>query len=96
MYTRTGSKNAFVTTCSAFPVSPYFVRDEPHNPMSDNDLLGQYIGDARNIFRTECDMLLHTDRVFTKANGERLLLMLKLLVDARKTWQEEHDSKKAR
>ena len=58
------------------------------------DLLAQYINDARGIFVSECNILMSTEREFSEHDGDRLVMMLKLLVDARKTWQEEEVSKK--
>ena len=70
--------------------SPFYwlVRDGVDT--KNKDLLGQYLLDARVIFQKECDMLFSTSRLFTDADSERLILMLKLLIDARKTWQEEN------
>ena len=58
------------------------------------DLLSQYLKEARTIFKSECDILLGTDRAFSDADSDRLHLMLKLLIDARKTWQEEDTAAK--
>ncbi len=88
MYTKSVPSDAFLAQCGLFIRPALYVRESfPEG----NDLLEQYLKDARNIFRTECDMLLHTERAFTESDGKSLSSMLKLLIDARKTWQEEHD-----
>ena len=88
MYTKAVPSDAFLAQCGLYLHPAQYVREAfPEG----NDLLGQYLKDARNIFRTECDMLLHTDRSFSESEAKSLTSMLKLLIDARRTWQEEHD-----
>ena len=53
------------------------------------ELLAKYLHDAKEIFKSECDILLDENRTFVDTDSERLIIMLKLLIDARKTWQEE-------
>ena len=64
------------------------------SPSKGQNLLTQYLSDARTIFKSECDILLDTGREFTDTDSERLIIMLKLLIDARKTWQEEELARK--
>ena len=73
----------------------FLINDKPAN--SGQELLMEYLADARGIFKSECDILLSTDRVFTETDADRLTIMLKLLMDARKTWQEEeNEARKAK
>ena len=72
----------------------FLINDKPVN--SGQALLSEYLADARGIFKSECDILLGIDRTFTDEDASRLTIMLKLLMDARKTWQEEeNEAKKA-
>ncbi len=88
MYTKAVPSDAFLAQCGLYLRPVQYVREAlPEG----NDLLGQYINDARSIFRTECDILLSSNHSFSQTDGNRLVVMLKLLIDARKTWQEEHD-----
>ncbi len=73
----------------------YFLsNDEAAAEETGQALLTKYINDARSIFKSECDILLDTGREFADSDADRLIIMLKLLVDARKTWQEEEVSAK--
>ncbi len=56
-------------------------------------MLKQYLEDAELVFKGEVSKLLDTKRPFTAADEERLRMMLSLLTDARKTWEEEEVSK---
>ena len=67
----------------------FLIHDKPVG--TGQELLSEYLSDARGIFKSECDILLGTDRVFTEDDANRLTIMLKLLMDARKTWQEEEN-----
>lgn len=70
-------------------VSPFgfLINDRPTS--GGQDVLEKYLSDAKAVFTKQCDALLSTEHVFTEADAERLSIMLKLLMDARKTWQEE-------
>ena len=66
----------------------FLIHDKPR---TGQELLQQYLDEARTIFKSECDILLATDREFTATDADRLTIMLKLLMDARTTWQEEEN-----
>ncbi len=89
MYTLTKSRRSYVVSDSSGVPSYFFIHDEKSTEEKGQDLLAQYLNEARVIFKSECDILLATDRSFSIADAERLTIMLKLLIDARKTWQEE-------
>lgn len=86
MYT-ISSKSQYVVSSGIRSPFEFLIHDKPSN--SGQELLSEYLTDARGIFKSECDILLATDRVFTDEDASRLSIMLKLLMDARKTWQEE-------
>ena len=72
----------------------FLMNDKPAS--TGQTLLIEYLADARGIFKSECDILLDTGHTFTDEDADRLTIMLKLLMDARKTWQEEeNEAKKA-
>ena len=54
------------------------------------------LGDERVVVRVPGanTQLLGIDRTFTDEDADRLTIMLKLLMDARKTWQEEENEAK--
>ena len=92
MYTFSDNKKAFIVSDhKGMPM--YFLSHDSHDEMTSEekgqDLLSQYLNEARVIFKSECDILLGLDRAFTDADAERLSIMLRLLIDGRKTWQEE-------
>ncbi|MEI8129966.1 MAG: hypothetical protein WCG55_00480 [bacterium] len=94
MYTIKVSSGAYFVS-TRVGRSPYFVsHDAPKSSNKGQNLLTQYLSDARTIFKSECDILLDTGRVFTDTDSDRLIIMLKLLIDARKTWQEEELARK--
>ncbi len=95
MYTIAKDRKAYIVSDSSGKPMYFLSHDEPTSEEKGQNLLSQYLNEARVIFRSECDILLRTDRNFTDADGERLIIMLKLLVDARKTWQEEENSARA-
>lgn len=76
-------------TISSTIVSPFgfLINDKPAS--REQDMLAEYLSDAKRIFQKECDTLLSVERTFTGADAERLSGMLKLLLDARSAWQEE-------
>lgn len=89
MYTIEKKTQAYIVS-DALGTPLYFIsHDGLGREEKEQDLLLQYLSDARGIFKSECDILLGTDRVFCETDAERLTGMLKLLIDARKTWQEE-------
>ncbi len=63
--------------------------DAVHVEDGSHDFLKEYLSEARQVFEKECDVLLDTNRIFTPQDLNRLTVMLKLLIDARMTWQEE-------
>jgi hypothetical protein len=89
MYTITARSNFIVTEGIKSPFA-FFLNDKPST--NGQELLAEYLSDARGIFKSECDILLATDHDFTDENAKRLTIMLRLLMDARKTWQEEADT----
>lgn len=90
MYTLTTQSRFVVSTDFGKPMF-WFVQDS--KPANEGQaFLSQYLYDARTVFKNELEALLDTDRAFTSADATRLLSMLTLLIDARKTWQEEKDS----
>src|SRR5580698_8779671 len=88
MYTTTAKKTWIVSDGIASPFG-FLIHDKPAG--TGQELLSEYLSDARGIFKSECDILLATDRVFTPEDASRLTIMLKLLMDARTTWQEEEN-----
>lgn len=90
MYTLSSDTFALLTENTN---SPFYWLVREGADTKNKDLLGQYILDARKIFQQECDLLFATGRSFTDADSERLIIMLKLLIDARKTWQEENPAR---
>lgn len=72
----------------------FLIHDRPVS--SGQDVLTHYLADAERIFKEECDALLSTEHVFTEADAERLTTMLSLLLDARRTWQEEASATEVR
>lgn len=81
-------------------MQPYLVSDSAGVPMfwhihdkpagaGGQKLLEGYLRDALAIYKSELEILMSTDRSFLEKDEERLIVMLKLLIDARKTWQEE-------
>lgn len=89
MYT-TSSKSKYIVSSGIKSPFVFLVNDKPA-ANSGQALLSEYLSDARGIFKSECDILLATDRVFTEEDASRLTIMLKLLMDARITWQEEEN-----
>jgi hypothetical protein len=89
MYTRIQEKHLLLITDSKGTPIFFNIKDGPSSNQSGQDLLRNYIDEARGMFKTECDILLSTDRPFTDLDSNRLTSMLRLLIDARKTWQEE-------
>lgn len=89
MYTIPSDTFALITENT---LSPFYWLVREGTDTKNKDLLGQYLLDAREIFQQECDMLFDTGRLFTDADSERLIVMLRLLIDARKIWQEENST----
>ena len=83
------SKSKFIVSSGIKSPFVFFVNEKPAN--GGQELLAEYLSDAKGIFKSECDILLATDRNFTDEDADRLTVMLKLLMDARKTWQEEEN-----
>ncbi len=77
----------------------YYIAADGASLVRDGDgqrFLLDYLEDAQAVFKREVSELLDTDRRFTEKDEERLTMMLKLLVDARKTWEEEDSVGKGR
>ncbi len=89
MYTLSSKHRSYIVSDGTGMPMYFLSHDEVSSEEKGQDLLSQYLNDARGIFKSECDILLGVDRAFSDADAERLTIMLKLLIDARKTWQEE-------
>ena len=94
MYTTKVCSGAYFVSSRVGRPGYLISHDAPKGPSKGQNLLTQYLSDARTIFKSECDILLDTGRVFTDTDSDRLIIMLKLLIDARKTWQEEELARK--
>ncbi len=94
MYTTKVYSGVFLVSNSVGRPRYFLAHDAAKSSSKGQNLLTQYLSDARTIFKSECDILLDTGRVFTDTDSDRLVIMLKLLIDARKTWQEEELARK--
>lgn len=93
MYTTKAQEKSFIVSDSKGKPLYFMIHDELTSasvPSNGQKLLAEYLRDALVIFRSEMEILMETSRVFTEKDEERLMIMFKLLLDARKTWQEEN------
>jgi hypothetical protein len=61
-----------------------------HDPSADENghkILERYIRDAHSLFAEKAASLMNFEKAFTLKEEKRLESMLKLLIDARKTWE---------
>ncbi len=91
MYTINECEESYIVLDGAGLPSYWLVREGEsavHDAEGQDELV-QYLTDAEAIFKSELGILLSTSRTFTEKDEGRLKDMLRLLIDARKTWQEE-------
>lgn len=69
-------------------VSCLYLHDAPVKN-TNQKILEQYIADAQALLIKKIDAITDFEKTFTEADAVRLSRMLILIMDARKTWEEE-------
>ncbi len=74
---------------SVYAVSKsWYIHDSPEE--EGHNILENYIKEGYEMFSTCIYSLVDFDKPFTLRDEKHLKRMLELLIDARKTWEEEH------
>lgn len=66
----------------------WFLNDTPVK--NGQNILKQYINDAHDVLKSKIDLLTNFKKPFTKGEEVNLKMMLNILTDARRTWEEEN------
>ena len=88
MYTISLTQEEFIVSDVAERSAYWMICDKPYSQKS-QDILKRYLVEAQAIFMDKLSGALDTANHFTDKEAEGLVAMLRLLIDARKTWQEE-------
>jgi hypothetical protein len=86
MYTL--KKSYSIITSSPYQSIGQFLHDGPRVPTVKN-ILKEYLSDARRVFLERFDSLNNFESSFDERNEKHLRIMLDLMIEARKAWDQE-------